>query len=141
MNSSTLYLLGADLLLVGHALCVAFVVFGLVLIIAGGFLGWSFVRNPWFRLAHLAAIGIVVLQSWAGVICPLTTWEMALRAKAGAATYPGSFIAYWVGEILYYELPAWVFVAAYTAFGLLVAATWILVRPRPFRADHETRFR
>jgi hypothetical protein len=135
VDSSTLYLLAADLLLVVHALFVAFVVLGLVLIIAGGFLGWSWVRNPWFRIAHLAAIGVVVLQSWLGILCPLTTWEMALRAQAGAATYPGSFIAYWVGEILYYDLPAWVFVAAYTVFGLLVAATWILVRPRPFRPN------
>lgn len=138
MDASTLYLLAADLLLVTHALFVAFVVLGLALIVAGGLLGWAWVRNPWFRVAHLAAIGVVVLQSWLGILCPLTTWEMALRARAGAATYPGSFIAYWVGEILYFELPPWVFVAGYTLFGLLVAGAWILVRPRPFRATRDS---
>ena len=34
--------------------------------------------------------------AWIGMICPLTTWEMALRAKAGDATYSGSFIAHWL---------------------------------------------
>ena len=130
--NATVYRVAADALLVTHALFVAFVVFGLLLIIAGKWRSWRWVRNPWFRVAHLAAIGVVVLQSWLGVICPLTTWEMALRAKAGDATYPGSFIAHWVGELLYYRAPAWVFVVSYTVFGALVLASWFWVRPRPF---------
>ena len=123
-------LLAADLLLVLHASFVAFVIFGLVLIIAGRFLSWSWVRNRWFRIVHVACIGIVVVQSWFGVICPLTTWEMALRSKAGDTTYEGSFISHWLGELLYYEAPAWVFVLAYTAFGALVLISWFWVRPR-----------
>ncbi len=132
------YLLAADLLLFIHALFVAFVVIGLLLIFAGRLRAWSWVRNPWFRLAHLACIAIVVLQSWLGIVCPLTTWEMGLRTRAGDATYAGSFIAYWLGRLLYYEAPEWVFAAAYTAFGSLVAAAWLWVRPRPFRASGRT---
>lgn len=120
----------ADLVLVGHAAFVAFVVFGLVLIVAGGMLGWSWVRNRWFRVAHLVCIGIVVAQSWLGVICPLTTLEMSLRRQAGAAAYEGSFISHWLGELLYYQAPAWVFVTAYTLFGALVLISWFWVRPR-----------
>lgn len=126
------YLLLADTLLVVHVLFVAFVVIGLLLIIAGRLLSWSWVRNPWFRLAHLAAIAVVVVQSWFGVICPLTTWEMALRSEAGDATYRGSFIAHWLQKILYYQAPEWVFAVAYTLFGLLVIITWYWARPRPF---------
>lgn len=133
MTSTTTYLLAADALLVTHALFIAFVIFGLLLTLAGGALAWRWVRNPWFRLAHLVAIAVVVLQSWIGMICPLTTWEMALRAKAGGATYAGSFVAHWLGELIYYQAPAWVFAVAYTAFGLLVVASWFWVRPRPFR--------
>lgn len=134
-ESALFYLFVADALLVTHVLFVAFVVFGLLLIVAGGIRGWSWVRNPWFRVTHLACIGIVVLQSWFGVICPLTTWEMAMRARAGDATYAGSFIAHWLGELLYYQAPPWVFALAYTAFGLLVVASWARVRPRPLRGD------
>ena len=135
MKSTTLYLLAADLLLITHTLFVVFVIAGLVLVITGKFLSWSWVRNPWFRIAHLAAIGVVVLQSWLGVICPLTIWEMTLRAKAGDSTYAGSFIAHWLGELIYYQAPAWVFVVAYTLFAALVVASWVWVRPRPFRND------
>ena len=129
----TLYLLGADLLLFTHVLFVLFVILGLVLILIGGARGWSWVRNAWFRLTHLVAIGVVVLQAWFGIICPLTTWEMALRARAGDATYAGTFISYWLGELLYYQAPMWVFAVAYTLFGLLVVASWYWVRPRAFR--------
>lgn len=126
------YLLIADLLLAVHVLFVAFVVFGLILVIVGGWLSWSWVRNPWFRWAHLASIAVVVVQSWFGIICPLTNWEMAFRAKAGGATYAGSFIVHWLDKILYYQAPAWVFALAYTLFGLFVVAGWFWVRPRRF---------
>lgn len=134
---NTLYRVAADLVLYLHVAFVAFVIVGLLLILAGGLLGWPWVRNRWFRVAHLAAIAIVVLQAWLGVICPLTTLEMWLRSRAGDAVYPGSFIAHWVEQILYYEAPAWVFTLCYTLFGALVAASWIWIRPRPFGADKE----
>ena len=72
------------------------------------------------------------MQSWFGIVCPLTAWEMALRRKAGVPGYDGSFVAYWLSRLLYYSFPDWVFVAVYTAFGLLVVATWLWVRPRSF---------
>lgn len=122
--------LAADLLLLLHASFIAFVVLGLVLVIAGGLLSWSWVRNRWFRITHLACIGIVVVQSWVGMICPLTTWEMDLRRAAGDPAYEGSFVAHWLSELIYYTAPWWVFVVAYTAFGMLVLLCWIWVRPR-----------
>ena len=120
----------ADLLLVLHVLFVLFVVLGLVLVFAGGALGWRWVRNLRFRVAHLLAIGFVVAQAWLGAICPLTTWEMALRQAAGEATYGGSFIAHWLGELIYYDLPLWVFTLTYTAFAALVIAFFFIVPPR-----------
>lgn len=131
-NTDFLFLLAADALLFGHVLFVAFVVLGLVFIFAGKFFGWGWVRNPKFRIAHLAAIGVVVLQSWIGMICPLTTWEMALRKHVGDATYSGSFISHWLEAILYYQAPAWVFTVCYTAFAAVVVASWFWVRPRRF---------
>ena len=84
-NTDLWYLLAADALLFSHVLFVAFVVFGLVLVLVGKALDWAWVRNRWFRYAHLAAIAVVVIQAWVGAICPLTTWEMALREHAGGA--------------------------------------------------------
>ncbi len=124
------YLLAADAVLLLHVLFVVFVVAGLVLILAGRLMSWNWVRNWWFRVTHLAAIGVVVLQSWLGVICPLTKLEMALRDRAGDTTYGGGFVSHWLETILYYRAPAWVFAAVYTAFGALVLLSWFWVPPR-----------
>ena len=130
MESGFLYLLAADLLLFSHVLFVTFVVLGLALILIGKRFDWVWVRNPWFRFTHLAAISIVVLQSWLGLICPLTTWEMALRERANDVVYSGSFISHWLESLLYFQAPAWVFAVCYTVFAAIVAATWFWVRPR-----------
>jgi hypothetical protein len=130
VKAEALYLLAADAILILHVSFVAFVVLGLAAIYLGYWLSWPWVRNFWFRLWHLLAIAFVVLQSWLGAICPLTRWEQQLRAVAGAETYDGAFIAYWLHTLLYWEAPAWVFVVLYTAFGGLVVASWFVVRPR-----------
>ena len=97
---------------------------GLALIVAGNRLDWRWVNRWWFRAAHLAAIAVVVAQAWLGITCPLTTLESWLRAKAGSMPYGTGFIEHWVQRILFYEAPAWVFVTAYSLFGLLVAVVW-----------------
>lgn len=129
-------ILAADAILLLHSLFVAFVVLGLCCILVGGYLGWSWVRNRRFRLAHLAAICVVILQSWAGVICPLTRWESALRQAAGAEGYRETFIGHWLSALLYYRAPDWVFIVAYTLFGGLVVVAWVWVRPRVYRRDN-----
>ena len=115
-----------------HAVFVVFLLLGLILIFAGKFRSWQWIRNPWFRISHLLGIAVVVLQSWFGAICPLTIWEMYLRSKAGESAYQGSFITYWLNELLYYQAPSWVFVICYSVFGGLVLSSWYLVRPRAF---------
>ena len=125
------YRIAADLVLAVHASFVLFVILGVVLVLVGAVRGWPWVRNPWFRLGHLLAIGVVVAQAWLGAICPLTNLEMVLRSRAGNAVYRGSFVAHWIETLLYHEAPPWVFAICYTAFGLLVVASWVIVRPRP----------
>ena len=129
METSTIALFAADAVLLLHVLFVVFVIAGLLLIFLGKVLAWSWVRNWWFRITHLVAIVVVVLQAWLGVICPLTTLEMALRREAGDATYAGTFISHWLESILYYQAPAWVFAVCYTAFAALVVLSWFWVRP------------
>lgn len=138
VNSQSLYHIAADLVLLVHTLFVVFVVLGLVLILCGAALHWSWIRNPWFRAGHLLAIAVVVMQSWLDVLCPLTTLEISLRQRAGDASYAGSFVAHWLEALLYYRAPAWVFMVCYTAFGAAVALSWYCIRPRPF-AVYQTK--
>lgn len=130
------YLALADVVLVVHAGFVAFVVFGLVLIWVGGLRHWAFVRNIWFRIAHLAAIGVVTAESMTGFICPLTTWENRLRMLAGGEQrYAGSFIQHWLHRVIFYDLNERVFTVVYLAFLAAVAVSFWLVPPcRPHRS-------
>ncbi|MDA1372739.1 MAG: DUF2784 domain-containing protein [Proteobacteria bacterium] len=124
------YQLLADTVLTVHALIVVFIVMGLLFILVGGIRYWAWITNWWFRVLHLIAIGIVVLQAWLGVLCPLTTLEMWLRQAAGGEAYETSFIQYWLQRLLYYDLPFWVFAVAYTLFGLAVLFAWLKYPPR-----------
>ena len=63
MRDDPPYQLLADVVLTLHFSIVAFVVGGLVLTIIGNFSAWRWVNALWFRLAHLAAIAVVVAES------------------------------------------------------------------------------
>ena len=129
MTAETASLL-ADLLLLLHFAFVAFVVLGLLLVIIGGIRKWSWVRHRLLRQIHLAAIGLVALQAWAGQICPLTTWENRLRETAGQSTYSETFVQHWLSRLIYFEAPLWVFTIGYTLFAGAVILTWFRIPPR-----------
>ena len=116
----------ADVLLVVHFAIAAFIVGGLIVVWAGAALGWRWVRNPWFRYLHLAAIGYVAAEAVLGIACPLTIWEDLLRG----GLRPESFIARWVHRLLYYRAPEWIFTAAYIAWSLATLLTLWLFPPR-----------
>ncbi|HYW55389.1 MAG TPA: DUF2784 domain-containing protein [Polaromonas sp.] len=124
------YALLADMVLLLHVAVVVFVVGGALLIVVGNLRKWGWVNALIFRLAHLAAIAYVVAQAWLGIVCPLTTLEMWLRAKAGVSVYGTGFIEHWMSRLLYYDAPSWVFTLVYSLFGLLVVATWVFFPPR-----------
>jgi len=119
----------ADVVLVVHGLYVGFVVIGFALILFGLARGWRWVRRPGFRYAHLAAIGLVVVQVWLGIDCPLTTFESALRLKAGEAGYGTSFIQHWLYRLLYYRAEPRVFGVIYSLFGAAVLLVWWFAPP------------
>ena len=117
----------ADLILIVHFALAAYITLGLIAIYAGLALHWPWTRAFWFRLTHLGAIVFVALQALAGVACPLTVWEDALRGVTGAQ--PG-FIARWVRRLLFYNASEAVFAAIYVAAALATALAWVLAPPR-----------
>ena len=128
MSDAGLYGLMADTILIIHFTFVVFVVIGFMLILIGLFARWSWVQNPMFRIAHLAAVGFVVLQAWLGQLCPLTIWENELRRRAGQSGYTETFVEHWLRDILFYQAEPWVFTTIYTCFGTLVVFVWFLGR-------------
>lgn len=126
----TIAALLADAILALHAGIVAFVVLGQLAILVGGWRRWHWVRNFGFRIAHLLLMLFIALQAWFGQLCPLTTWEQALRRHAGQTAYAGSFIEHWLSRLIFFQAPWWLFVAAYTAFAALVVVCWFAIPPR-----------
>lgn len=81
----------ADGVVVAHALFVAFVV-------AGGLLVMRWPRVAWL---HLPAVAWGVFIEWSGGVCPLTPLENRLRLEAGQAGYAGDFVERYVIPVLY----------------------------------------
>jgi hypothetical protein len=120
----------ADAIVVFHAAFVTFVVLGMAVILVGLACKWDWVRNAWFRVLHLAAIGVVVAESLWGVACPLTTWERTLRQQAGQQAYTGDFVGYWAHRLIFFDAEPWVFTLAYVVFGATVLLTFLAGPPR-----------
>jgi Protein of Unknown function (DUF2784) len=120
----------ADVMVAIHVGYVVYVVVGEILILVGWARGWAWVRNFWFRITHLLAMGIVVFEELASLRCPLTIWEERLRVRAGEAVTGETFIGRLLHSILFYDAPKWVFTLGYSLAGLVVLATFVFCRPR-----------
>ncbi len=118
--------MAADAVLVLHFLVAGFVVLGLIAVWIGTLAGWAWIRDPWFRYLHLAAIAFVALEALAGMMCPLTLWEDALRGGAR----PGSFVGRWIYRLLYYDAPEWLFSLLYLLWAAATLVTLRIVPPR-----------
>jgi hypothetical protein len=86
-----LYRTLANVVVLAHALFVAFAV-------CGGFLVW---RRRWVAWVHVPAALWGVAIEYGGWICPLTPLENALRARAGLAGYSGGFMERYLLPLLY----------------------------------------
>ncbi len=125
------YAVLADIVVTLHLCYVAFTVGGEILILLGAALRWGWVRRLPFRIVHLSACVLVAVEAVLGALCPLTSWEYGLRGLAGQrfeSQIP--LTARIIRSIIFYDFPPWAFTAAYICFGLVVALTFVLVRPR-----------
>ena len=120
----------ADLVMLLHTAFVAFVVLGLLLILVGAARRWLWVRNFWFRLVHMAAIGYVAAEALAGWECPLTTLEKHLRVQAGEQPYAGDFLAHWIHRVIPFNASIEDFMPLHVGFAILVLVTLLIVPPR-----------
>lgn len=110
----------ADAIVLVHFGWIAYVVVGQLCIFAGILLHWGWVRNVWFRFTHLSMMLLVAVEELFAVTCPLTIWEN--RCCGFDGDEGRAFIARWVRQIIFYDLPdnAWPFVVGYLGFSALV---------------------
>lgn len=128
----------ADAVVVTHFAWIGFVILGQLLIVLGMLLRWQWIRNFPFRFVHLMMILLVALETMFAVPCPMTVWERRLRGfQPGDRfeyTEADSFIARWVGEIIFIDAEsgpgAMPFFLAYLAFAGLVVWSFLAAPPR-----------
>ena len=119
-----------------HLAIIAFNVAGCVLIPIGAWRRWRWVREFWWRLAHVLSLAVVALQALMGRACFLTIWQ----GDASGASHVQPMIAGWINRLIYWPLPLWVFAVAYAAVFAYVIALWFCVRPCwPWRRDASQR--
>ncbi len=129
ITNSTLLSHFSDLVVIFHLAYASFVLVGFILILAGALFRWHWIRNRVFRWVHLGCIGVVAVESVAGLICPLTLLENWLLVGSGQAGYERTFIGQLIYGLLYYDFPAWVFTVAYVSLAALTALTLVLIPP------------
>ena len=120
----------ADLTAFIHFLYILFVVGGQALIMMGWARQWSWTRQRLFRMLHLMAISLVVLEVWSKVYCPLTVLENYFRKQADDSIHTSGFIGYWINRLIYYNAPEWLFITLYSLFFIVVALTYLGYPPR-----------
>lgn len=120
----------ADLILVVHLAFVVFMVAGLLAVPIGGLFGWAWVREPWWRWAHVAGMGVVAVQALARVPCFLTIWEVELRRRSGAWVDERPFVVRLAHDLLFVEADQEVLWGAYVVLFACLLAGLVLVRPR-----------
>mgnify|MGYP003454754432 CR=1 FL=1 len=113
----------ADLVLFIHFCIAGFIAAGFVLIPFGAALDWRWIRRRRLRQLHAGAIVFVALESLAGIACPLTVWEAALRGGTVGETG-------FIGRLLYWDFPPTAFTLLYVALALLAAWLWRRVPPQ-----------
>jgi hypothetical protein len=120
----------ADVMVAIHVSYVAYVVLGQLFIWFGLIMGWRCVRNMWFRITHMLAIGIVVFEELMDIRCPLSVWEERLRELAGQPTTGETFLGRMMHSLIFYDFQPWVFTAIYLTCGSVILLTFILYPPR-----------
>jgi hypothetical protein len=74
-----------------------------LLMLTGPLLALRWPRVLWLHVPVSLAILVVYLT---GSDCPLTTWELALRERAGEPGYRGGFIGHYITEPLGFPIEA-----------------------------------
>ena len=131
MFSESVYGVAANITAFIHFLYVLFVVIGQIVIVIGIIKHFDFVKNFYFRMLHLIAIGIVAVQEMVGVRCPLTILEDHLNTLAGLHVEEDlTFIGRLLYSVTYYAFPDWAFTLMYVGFGVIVLITMLAFPPR-----------
>ena len=113
----------ADIFMLIHFFWTVFMVFGLPL--------GLMLKSPTLRWIHFGGMLATAFIAAAGMYCPLTTLEEALRlGNDPGFSYNGSFLAHYLSKVLYPDLEPGILRAATVFWGLVTVGFMLWVPPR-----------
>ena len=93
MDSTSIYRMLADAVVIVH---LGFIVF----VVTGGFLAVFFPKIIW---VHLPCVVWGIVVELAGYVCPLTPLENLFRDMSGNGRYSGDFVKHYIEPLIYPE--------------------------------------
>jgi hypothetical protein len=117
----------ANLVTIVHLAYFVFVVGGFIVIV-GRQSRWVF--NPWFRIAHLLSVWIVLAEDVIGVNCPLNVAESSLRSPGTENAEASSGFGYVLDQLLHHTISERMLDVLYWTLGLASVLLLFLVPPR-----------
>ena len=122
--------IAANLIAVVHLVYFVFIVGGVVAIVLGPARGVAWVRNPWFRIGHIVAIYMVLVEEVTGFPCPLNVLQWRARIVATGSTETTAGVGGLLDYLLYHTVSPLALDIMYWSFGVLVVALLWIVPPR-----------
>jgi hypothetical protein len=120
----------ANVIAVAHLAYFVFIVGGMVAIVLALRRDVRGVRNPWFRVFHVAAIYVVLVEEATGLPCPLNVLQWGAREAAIGSTQASAGVGGLLDYLLYHTVSPLALDVMYWSFGVLVVVLLWVVPPR-----------
>ena len=115
----------SEIVLLLHFSIFLFMILSFILIPYGYFQKWEWVKNIYFRSIHLILMGIILIETILGFMCPLTILENFLRADKKIDNIFSKIIH----QIMYWDFTNYQFIILYLLSLSYFIFLWFYFRP------------
>jgi hypothetical protein len=120
----------ANLVAALHIAYFLFVVCGFAGIVLGARKGRTWIYNPWFRIAHLCAVLMILAEDMFHFPCALNVLESSLRAAPANAGGEPSAVSGVFDLLLRHTIPGWFLDGMYWTLGVVLVLLMFVLPPR-----------
>ena len=115
----------SEIVLLLHFSIFLFMILSFILIPYGYYKNWEWVKNIYFRSIHLILMGIILIETILGFMCPLTILENFLRANKKIDNIFSKIIH----QIMYWDFTNYQFIILYLLSLSYIIFLWFFFRP------------
>ena len=115
----------SEIVLFFHFIVFLFITVSFFLIPFGYFQKWKWVKNKYYRLTHLVLMGVILIETILGFMCPLTILENFLRNNIEV----DNNLTQIIHQIMYWNLPNYQFIILYILSFSYLIFLWFFFKP------------